>query len=704
MKPANAFKILLCLLLLTGCAFLNESARLEIKRVEPQPSIPVSYLTAGAAKEDITPPPGMPLAGYSLWANDAKGFRTRLYARAVYLKSTAGTPVALVQCDLLAGSVLLNRRVAELIADQTDIGMENLMIAGTHTHSGPGNFFDNNFYNDHASNASGFHQDYFEFLSQKIARAVIRAYQDKRPAKIASGKIQLWNLTRNRSLESFLANANLPQEKPPDIYQAVNPDLYLIRVDVQRDDGRYRPLAAISSFSIHGTAVPMQNNLYNGDVFAFIEREVEYGIKNHYKTPWDAVHAAFNGTHADNSPNYVRQGFPEAQRLGTSVGKTAFDLFRSLDDKLKSDVVIRFATREVDLFSERCFEEICLCDRPVVGSALAAGADDGPSPVISKLPWLRQGSPRWFFTKSCQGHKRVLGGPLQYLILPKKDFPHQLFLQIIQIDDVLLIPLPFETTREAGARIAKACLSPTEKNNPKKINHVAVVSCANGYLGYMTTPEEYRLQRYEGGHTLYGPQTQPFLSAQISAMADGMTKENIQTTWPAAWFYDLRIKKISNKRMVSDPSRKILKQPSFVAAGTDEEPYWSFLWEDLPPKEILWDQPVIRVEQSADGLVWEPFEVNGIPVDDSGYDVAVICTDVIKEGTKGIYESRWYNPAMEKTANGKSMMYRFAVWPRAGQDWLYSSSFQAEIDTGKQSLWENYSAQMELEAWPTSIR
>lgn len=696
MKPANALKILVCFFMLTGCAFVSQSVQLEIKRVEPLPPSPVSFLMAGAAKEDITPPPGMPLAGYSLWANDAKGFRTRLYARAVYLKSATGAPVALVQCDLLAGSVLLNQRVAELIADQTDIGIENLMIAGTHTHSGPGNFFDSNFYNDHASNAPGFHREYFEYLAQKIARAVIRAYQEKRPGKIASGKIQIWNLTRNRSLESYWANSNISQEKPPDIYQAVNPDLYLIRLDVQRDDGRYRPLAAISSFSIHGTAVPMQNNLYNGDVFAFIEREVEYGIKNHYQPTWDAVHAAFNGTHADNSPNYVRQGFPEARRIGTTIGKTAFDLFRSLDDKLKSDAVIRFETREIDLFSERCMDSICLCERPVVGSALAAGAEDGPSPVISKLPWLRQGSPRWFFTKSCQGHKRVLGGPLQYLILPKKDFPHQLLLQIIQIDDVLLIPLPFETTREAGDRIAKSCLKPTGKNHPSETNHVVVISCANGYFGYMTTPEEYRLQRYEGGHTLYGPQTQPFLSAHLSAMADGLTNRKIQTVWPDSWVYSLRTKDFSTPRQgASDLSRQIFKKPFFVAAGADEEPYWSFFWEDLPPHEMLWDRSVIRVEQSVDGLVWEPLEANGVPVDDRGYDVAVLCNDVIKQGTKGIYESRWHHPAVRKAADGKSMVYRFAVWPQAGQDWLYSSSFQAEIDAGRQSLWENYSAPTE---------
>jgi len=392
------------------------------------------------------------------------------------------------------------------------------MIAGTHTHSGPGNYFENNFYNDHAANAPGLDTAYYEYLSQKIARAVIRAYQMKKPAKIATGKIEIWNVTRNRSLESYRANKNISSENSPGIYEAINPDLYLMRIDALDDNGQYRPLASISSFSIHGTAVPRDNELYHGDVFAFMEREVEFGIQNTYKISWTPIHAAFNGTHADNSPNYSRQSFEEARRIGTIIGKKAWKLFCSLEGQLKNDIVIRFRTREINLFSEPCAAEICLCNRPVVGSALAAGADDGPSPVISKLPWLRQGSPRWFFTNFCQGHKRTLGGPLQYLILSKEDFPHELFLQVLQIGEALLIPLPFETTKEAGLRMVSKCRQQITNGSPHDLKYFFVISCANGYFGYMTTPEEYSRQRYEGGHTLYGPQTQPFVAAQLERL------------------------------------------------------------------------------------------------------------------------------------------------------------------------------------------
>jgi neutral ceramidase len=52
----------------------------EISIVQPEVKRPASSdkPTAGAVSIDITPPPGMPMGGYSILANKGKGFRTRL--------------------------------------------------------------------------------------------------------------------------------------------------------------------------------------------------------------------------------------------------------------------------------------------------------------------------------------------------------------------------------------------------------------------------------------------------------------------------------------------------------------------------------------------------------------------------------------------------------------------------------------------------
>lgn len=667
-KSWRIWGIVTFLFIFSGCA----TFQMEISKQAPLPEVKNSTLVAGMAKADITPAPGMPLAGYSMMANYGKGFRTRLYVRTLYLKPQSGRAVAIVQGDFLTGSIMLNQRVAELIAKDTDVGIDGLLIAGTHTHSGPGNFFDNNFYNDNASNARGFDPDYFKFISEQIANTIITAYKEKRPAKIATANSQIWKMTRNRSIESYLANKNIASKTPlPDIYEAVNPNMYMIRVDVLDKDGQYKPLGALSSFSIHGTTLGEPNKLYNGDIFAYIEREVEYGIKDQYKTSWEPIHVAFNGTHGDSSPNYSKQGFIESRRIGTSVGKQEMEVFRSLDGKLKDNVTINFAAKEIDVFTDYCIDDTCLCDRPVVGSALAAGADDGPSPVISKLPWLRQGSPRWIFTNFCQGHKRTLVGPLQYLVLLKKNFPHNMFLQTIQIDDVLLIPLPFETTIESGNRIAKECKDKLASANKNDLKYFPVISIANGYYGYVTTPEEYSKQRYEGGHTLYGPKTQPFLAKQVSKLALELGQDNRDKNFPAKWSYDLNMKRFIKGEAVDGIKRKAIDAPSFVSAKTNEEPYWSFVWEDMPPYMITWSQTMVGIEESQDGISWKQLQQNGQPVNDSGYDVAVMLKDVTDWGKIGVYETRWYNPP----AGEKGSLYRFAILPQKGQDAIYSKSF-----------------------------
>ncbi|MDD5712408.1 MAG: neutral/alkaline non-lysosomal ceramidase N-terminal domain-containing protein [Smithellaceae bacterium] len=659
------------LVIFTGCAAFKQTTHINIRNEQALPAVKSDTMLAGAAKTDVTPPPGMPMAGYSLWANYGKGFRTRLYARVLYLKPKAGRSVALVQCDLLTGSALLHHRIAELIAKDTDVGVDGLLIAGTHTHSGPGAFFDNNFYNDGAANAPGFDPVYFDYLAQRIAAAVVSAYDGRKPAKIATGTTEIWGVTHNRSIEAYMADKNVSAQDPPDIYHAVNPVLYMIRVDAKDDAGRYLPLAAISSFSIHGTAVPPANNLYNADVFAYSEREVEWGIKDKYKTSWEPVHAAFNGTHGDCSPDYRAdmQGFIEARRLGQTVGRKALELFVSLDDKLKEDVPVRHLAKEIDLYKDRCLDGVCLCERPMVGMSLTAGAEDGPSPVLDVLPWFREGSARWFFTGSCQGSKRIVAGPLQSLILAKKDFPHALFLQAVRIDDTLLVPLPFEVTLEAGRRFAAEC----RNQLGAEVGKVDVISCANGYFGYVTTPEEYSRQHYEGGHTLYGPGTQPFIEAEIGHLMKDMKdmKEGAEGgLLPASWDYDLRVTKFYDRDAKAGGERKAQGKPVFHGARINGEPYWSFRWEDLPPHLLPWGKQLVRIEERGESGGWRTLVENGRPVDDSGYDLAVVCRGSFDGDTKGFYEARWFNPVVQ----GSAIYYRFVIAADGGGE-LYSEPF-----------------------------
>src|SRR5512136_2603075 len=116
--------VALALWVATGCA---STINLQVRQAAPLPSERNTTLLAGVGKADITPRPGMPTTGYATNGNSGMGFRTRLYARVIYLKPVNRRPVALVQYDLLAGSELADRRLAELAAQTTDLDMGGIM-------------------------------------------------------------------------------------------------------------------------------------------------------------------------------------------------------------------------------------------------------------------------------------------------------------------------------------------------------------------------------------------------------------------------------------------------------------------------------------------------------------------------------------------------------------------------------------------------
>jgi neutral ceramidase len=262
--------VLLAAWLALGC---SSTVLLQVRQAAPLPSERNTTLLAGVGRADITPRPGMPTTGYATNGNSGQGFRTRLYARVIYLEPVDKRPVALVQCDLLAGSELVHRRLAELVAAKTGLDLGGIMMAGTHTHSGPGNLLGSNFYVMHAGNAGGLDLKFLDFVTGQIARAIVDAYNDRRPAKIAAGSTEVYGFTRNRSITAYRANRSADPEKAKDIRRAVNPAMHMVRVDcLDEKTGAYRPAAALTSFSIHGTSVPARNTLYNADLYAYMER------------------------------------------------------------------------------------------------------------------------------------------------------------------------------------------------------------------------------------------------------------------------------------------------------------------------------------------------------------------------------------------------------------------------------------------------
>jgi len=675
------FVMVVAALGLCGCVATH-----EISIMQPEVKILAASgePTAGAVSIDITPPPGMPMGGYSILANKGKGFRTRLKARVVYLNDSKGHSIALVQTDLPAGSLLLHHKVAEAVSEQTGLRPGDIAITASHSHSAPANFFENDFYNKHMTSGKWLEVSFLDFAAQRIAQGILEAHESRRAAKVATGYKDIYGYNRNRSLDSYVLNENVGDIRmgdPEAVFKAVNPALCMLRIDVQDNGGHYKPLAAFSSFSVHATALTPPVEVYNADLFAYAQKDLEWTIRRRYSTPWAVVHALTQATQGDMAPALPDRGnhifgfspvnWKEARKLGEGIGREAISLFEALEDKLTADISLGSSVRELNIREHNLVENIKLCKDAVVGNPLVGGANEPAGLWVAAIPFLKGGnvmSRRWLFTDGCQGNKRHLFFSfLQPLIEPKDSFPNTVMFQLIRMNDTVILPVPFEVTAESGRRMAARVKREFVEAGDDSIQHVWVAGNANGYFGYTTTPEEYSRQNYEGGHTLYGQYSTPYLTAQLGLLArDFKARGEVQELKPE-WKYEMKANTFYPETQVSTGQRKALARPKAVKAEKYyAEDYIAFHWQDVGPSEIDFHEPLSRVELKIDEQ-WVPMLKDGKAIDDDGYDMEVRYLKKLDEGM-GKYEVRWYNPL----PGGE---YRFVIEPRCKHAALVSQAF-----------------------------
>ena len=165
---------------------------------------------------------------------------------------------------------------------------------------------------------------------------------------------------------------------------------------------------------------------------------------------------------------------------------------------------------------------------PVGGAAALAGSrEDGPAfggfqegrnpfwDGLSKLVYTC--APRLRDVQAPKG--MVVGGRALDLLGPyvARRGP----IQLLRIGPLYLIGIPAEVTVVAGLRLRRTVAAIVGADPAD----VLVAGYSNGYLHYVTTPEEYDTQQYEGGSTLFGRWTLPGLQQVAAGLATAMRED-----------------------------------------------------------------------------------------------------------------------------------------------------------------------------------
>ncbi len=503
------------------------------------PHEPVAF-AVGTARADVTPPVGAATFGHGPDGRVAAGLWSRLYCRAFVIEPVGSPPLAIVPCDLGAISTLLQRKIA---AATHDIGIDapRLMVTATHTHAGPAHYFDGEFYGSiMSSRLPGYDEQMADFLAGRIAEAVHAAYRNRVPAALAWGHADLWGITKNRSLVPYLANHPRFSPPPPDGHplpaeeRAIDPALNLLRIDAvdpARPEHGIYPLGSILFFSMHPTVLPNTNRMYGADVDGVVERALEREMRRKPEAGRrDPLHAVISTSEGDQSPVWVRGTVDEAEEIGGALAEKAWEAYEDAGRRLKSRAVIDQRYLEVWLPNARLLDGTRhLCAQAELGQSAAGGASDHPT----SLDWIddfREGNADWGRADACERPRPKLIAPLQNIASGPYAFPRVAPLAVLQLDDTLVSFVPAEITVTAGARMNAAALA--AQRGLHIASHAVIAGLANGYMQYVTTPEEYQFQHYEGASTIYGPMTAPFLGERLSLLTRAMDGEPVAALLP----------------------------------------------------------------------------------------------------------------------------------------------------------------------------
>ncbi|MCO4745536.1 MAG: neutral/alkaline non-lysosomal ceramidase N-terminal domain-containing protein [Proteobacteria bacterium] len=525
----------------------------------------------GAARRELEMDfTGIELLGWGQPEGRIERVESALQVRAVALEADGQRLVYLCAELCFITQSLRDGLFTVLASRGIELAEPELVVAATHTHSGPAGFAHALFYN--LSNP-GHHPEVYACIVSTFADAVEAALSSMEPGQVwlNRGEIPLDEpVAFNRAIPSFLRNPDAPTIDVTRPETATNRDLTVLRVD-----GESGPRAAICWFACHNTNVHFDNRALHGDNKGVAASLFEDHAASRGHSEFVGIFA--QGASGDVTPNYrpSKRGlavghhdddFDSARFHGGVQMRHALELYEArgeAQDGLDTHATyLDFDGATVDPRFANGLENRTTGPARY-GLGLIEGTSEGPGPLFkaqfvrrslvaavgfakrtrSRLPGLRDRypdgvddiyGPMFPFIEAGLGVKgRAFGlvsmrakyvpaaiDPVVHEIQRLADTgadldspwtPSVKPVHVAQIGNFALVSLPCEPTTTAGRRIA-ATVAET-----LGVQTVQVAGYSNAYHGYVTTREEYQVQAYEGAHTIFGQFT---LAAYLTSLAE----------------------------------------------------------------------------------------------------------------------------------------------------------------------------------------
>ena len=512
-------------------------------------------MKVGAARIDITPNFEIPrpLLGWGDPRHFGYRAETQIYARTVAFENRKKNRIIFSCVEVCFISESLRRGVMKRLlelASTLEFQEHEVVLTATHTHNSPGGYCHSVLYN---LPSQGYYPDIYELFVEGITTSILEAWRKRKicTVKVASGELPTTErVAFNRSIDAWNENHDTVKYK----YSERDHALFRQMDVLTAVDDAGNTTALISWFAVHCTTVHRDFSAIHSDNKGVASLKVERSFLDRGQ---ETIALFAQGASGDVSPNFKRYPFKNevrgafrddlqsAEFNGEIQARYALSLGRRAcalnDDQLDSILAHHDCTR-IPIPPEWVGGKIGLTTAPAaLGCPFMGGTDEGvgtPPVLLFGLELVLRLISKvygWRIQNKLQGTKlicidlaegKVFGDvnldrlPLPGAIDPyiklikfwsrlkvfrrQSMAPDIMPVQLFRIGSWGFAALPGEFTTQSGVRI-RGLLTPLLQE--MGIHHIVLAGYANSYAGYITTEEEYQLQRYEGASTHFGRYT-----------------------------------------------------------------------------------------------------------------------------------------------------------------------------------------------------
>jgi hypothetical protein len=406
---------------------------------------------AGAAAVAITPPIGIPMAGYYS-ERGAQGVHDELYAKAIVMEQ-GGAAAALVALDLIAAPRDLVDDARAAIDRVCRVRGANVMISATHSHTGPIVDTKNRF-----GGQSSLVVSYRESLPAKIAEAVRQAESRLTPVTIytARGRENSIAFNRRFHMKDGTVGWNPGKGNPLIVKPAgtIDPDVPVVFFET----ADHRPVATYVNYAVHLDNIG--EPFISADMPATLSRCLA-DFKGPEMVTLFTAGCCGDVNHIDVRWKEAQRGFGNPARMGTILAGEVLRTWPRLASVETNPLRIKSTTVSLSL------------------AELKHGDVEKARATVARMS--EEASKRPTFMETVDAFK-VLE------VAAREGKPHEVEVQVIALGkQVAWVSLPGEVFTELGLAIKQDSPFPT----------TIIAELANGLLGYIPSRRAYAQGNYE---------------------------------------------------------------------------------------------------------------------------------------------------------------------------------------------------------------